>query len=313
MCNAAPSCPPPPAARATRSHRGRRGEALRAGGGPAGASGPRVRLRTEAGASLWCSGPPPPPPPAALGQRLEGQAALRGSSSSGKQKVLLSGVGPRSREPPPQSPRARRARRHLGNGPARPSPRSDPGPRDHAGGIPHCSGMGRALGVTATPTPNPQRRARVASGRASPFMQLRSSLLALGGGGGRARGASAGDTAGTAEETSRNWQTGAPPPPPSAGTEPASATPSPRAGAWTPAARCLPGPSLCALGGGGRDCVRFQTQERQVLGCWAPPGSQPPTWREQEGYHCLGLSYSKWKKKCEKVVQYFSCKGYYST
>ena len=32
----------------------------------------------------------------------------------------------------------------------RPSPRPDPGPRNHAGGIPHCSGLGRALGATGT-------------------------------------------------------------------------------------------------------------------------------------------------------------------
>lgn len=122
---------------------------------PAGASGPRVRLRTEAGgASLWCFGAAPAPAlprgSSAAGRTEAARAgpastAVRGSSS-GKQKVLLSGVG--------QGPR--RVRRAPIPPPPTPTPR-------RAAGIPHCSGLGRALGVTVTPAPHPRRRAGTCS------------------------------------------------------------------------------------------------------------------------------------------------------
>lgn len=62
----------------------------------------------------------------------------------------------------------------------------------------------------------------------------------------------------------------------------------------------------CALEGA---CV---PSRRQPLGCWAPRESQPPRWWEQEGAIVWGFNIQN-GKKCEKVVQYFSCRGYYST
>lgn len=38
-----------------------------------------------------------------------------------------------------------------------------------------------------------------------------------------------------------------------------------------------------------RRLCSFINEEQPALGCWAPRGSQPPTWWEQEGCDCLGL------------------------
>lgn len=104
--------------------------------------GPRVRLRTGARAPLWCSGAAGGPwsrcRSGTCFRETEGALARRGARGRG--------------------PRGRGARSPLAAGPA-PLPAAGPGPRDHAGGIPHCSGLGRALGVAATPAPNHQRRA----------------------------------------------------------------------------------------------------------------------------------------------------------
>lgn len=103
---------------------------------------------------------------------------------------------------------------------------------------------GKGAGGHRDPQPSPPEAGPTSIWQGLPFTQLRPSLLAPGGGGGRGRGASAGDTAGTAEETSRNWQ--------SRGAVPRRwALPRcllPRAGARkrrVSAVRGLPGPSLC--------------------------------------------------------------------
>lgn len=55
-----------------------------------------------------------------------------------------------------------------------------------------------------------------------------------------------------------------------------------------------------------------QTEEQPAPGCWARRGSQPPRWWERKDATVWGFNIQN-GKKCEKVVQYFSCEGYYST
>lgn len=135
-----------PLYRARCAPRFRRREALRA-------RGPRRCFRTPSpsqdrggGLPLVLRGRPAPARPRgspaagrteAAGDRPP--AAVRGSSS-GKQKVLLSGAGTRSGGPGGRGRRRARA--------AAPSalPAPDPAPHARAGGISHCSGLGRARG-----------------------------------------------------------------------------------------------------------------------------------------------------------------------
>lgn len=103
----------------------------RARGGPAGASGPRVRLRTEAGASLWCSGAAPAPPAARPAAGRTGCERPSSGCTSGifffreTEGALVRG-GTEEQGPPP--PRARRAPT-TGQPPPRAPPRGrTPGP-----------------------------------------------------------------------------------------------------------------------------------------------------------------------------------------
>lgn len=113
---------------------------------------------------------------------------------------------------------------------------------------------------------------------------------------------STGHTTGTAEDTSRSWQSRAP-----------RRHSAPTAG---------PGPGICSRGPPGpawwlpgerRPCS-CTDQEWPAPGCGALRGSQPPRWREQEGCDCSGLYYSKWKKKkARKLYSIFPVKVTKST
>lgn len=115
------------------------GGARRSGPPPAGASGPRVRLRAEG--APWCSGPAPaaraaPRPFLAAVRDLQGNRRCSCPGGAGSR-------GPRGRGG--RSPRAAAASA---------PPRAPP-----PGGTLHCSGRGRAPGGSAPPTPHHPRRA----------------------------------------------------------------------------------------------------------------------------------------------------------
>lgn len=231
------------------------GGARRSGPPPAGASGPRVRLRAEG--APWCSGPAPaaraaPRPFLAAVRDLQGNRRCSCPGGAGSR-------GPRGRGG--RSPRAAAASAP----PRAPPPRWDSSllrTGTGAGGLraPHPSppAAGRPLRPLAGPPAWPGGRAALRGPRRKPR--------------------------GPAEPEPRGHCA------PRRGPGPASA----REGCG-PRAECSAG---LARGNGARP----------ALG----PAGLRPRWWEQDGCDCLGLQYSTWKKR-EKVVQYFSCQGYYST
>lgn len=176
------------------------------------------------------------------------------------------------------------ARAAPGQLPQAPLPAADPRPHTHPGGIPHCSGRGRARGVTATPTPNHQRRGTCGIRQGLPFAQLRPALLALGGWRGRRRPR----VTGTAEKTSWNPQSrdlrGHSAPPQGLALEPA-----PQGRGWERAPLGL----LCGCRApalGWREAVFLHERKSSPSGAPGSTGrSAPPGGWEQEGCDCLGL------------------------
>lgn len=121
-------------------------------------SPPRRCFRTPSpsqGRGGALSGAPgaPRPPPAA--QPRVWKDWLRGPLSGCRSGVFFRELGAlvRGRRGEQGSPRARR-----GADPGQLPPAILPGPQAHTSGIPYCSGRGRVLGVTGTPTRNHQRQ-----------------------------------------------------------------------------------------------------------------------------------------------------------
>lgn len=202
------------------------------------------------------------------------------------------------------SPRARRAQT-PGSCPKRASPGPTPGPTPTpVGFLIAQDGDGRWGSLGPPPLTTRGGPAPVASGRAS---GSHGEALPPCPGGGRGRRRPLGDTTWTTEETSWNQQ----------GRELRGHCPHcrawprcllPRAGDGRGArgpARRLPTP---ALPGERR---LFPHQRKSRPGCW-PAGVSATQVVGTRKLRLCGALYSKWKT-CEKVVQYFSCQGYYST